>query len=234
MRLPIIFITILILLGVTFGYFVSWPLYQSWQTQQDRLTRLSAELKTSKQRRAQAKEIAASAPIIHEKALSAKQLVPVAEERETFISEYDALAKRLSVSLAVLNFQKANSSSKTTDTDTEKKTTTAKKTAKKVVTLGTPLGFTSNLVGTYPNLRQLTTDIRKMHRYVRITSLSILGRENDATVTLDGEIYTQAEPKTPDTVEVGPKIWEYLDTRLAPQTGTTGLSTGRINPFATY
>lgn len=233
MKLPIIFISVLILLTGAFGYFVSWPLYQDWQSQQQHLKTLSTEIKALKQRRTQAKDLVASAKTIHDKAVIAKQLIPTTEARESFTSEYDAAAKQNGTTLAVLNFQKV-AATKTATNSTANTSASSKKTTKKTTTLGTPLGFSSNLVGTYPNLRQLIGQMKTMPRYTRITSITILARENDATATIDGEIYTQPEPKTPEIVEVGPKVWEYLSKRLTTQTQPTGLSTGRQNPFIGY
>lgn len=232
MRLPFLILSLIIVIGLGLGYLITWPLYQSWQQEQTKLTALSTELRSIKEHRKQAREITAVAETIHTKALAAKQLIPVAEERESFISEQDGLAKQRGVTLSVLNFQKAASTS-TANNETKAKAT-AKVTTKKK-TGATSLGFTASVTGPYANVHQFLTQLRTTQRYLTISSLSLTSREAEVAATIEGQVYTMPEPKTQDSFElIGNKVWSYLDKRFTPVTPEVGTTTGRTNPFIAY
>lgn len=232
MKLAGIFITILVILGAVFGYFVTWPLYQVWQGEQAKIAQLNLELKSIKERRNHAKEIEAAAATIHEKALAAKQLIPVQEDRESFIGEYDALAKQHNVSLAVLNFQKPQAKAASADDDDDKSAT--KKAAKVEPTGSTPLVFTSSVSGSYSDIRQMLIGLTQMKRHVVITNVAIVTQEQGITAAIDGQIHSAPEPTIPDTLRPQQEIWAYLDKRLIPTETTDGLTTGRSDPFTPY
>jgi hypothetical protein len=233
MKLTSIFMTVLVVLGIAFGYFVTWPLYQSWQGEQAKIAQLNGQLKSIKERRNYAKEIESAAATIHEKALAAKQLIPIQEDRESFISEYDAVTKQHNVSLAVLNFQKPQQTKSAADEKDDSEG--AKKTTKKEVAGGgTPLGFTSTLTGSYGDIRAMLISLSRMKRYVAISSVAIISQEAGITTTVDGQIYSAPEPKVPDTLRPQNDVWSYLDQRLALPETTDGLTTGRSDPFTPY
>lgn len=220
-RSPIVIIFALLIVGSAFGYFFAWPAYETNQAQQRVLLGAIHDLDSAKAKRKIVKQIEANASTIHDHAVLAKQLIPTTEDRESFINEYDNLAKQNSVNLTVLNFTEV----------TAKSSGTAKK-AKKTET---PLTFTSTLVGNYLNIRQLLEQMKATHRYVTITAVAIASAEQGIIATVDGQIYTRPEPKIPDQLSVKPSNWNYLDRINKPTSSAElGSSTGRPDPYSPY
>lgn len=239
MKQAVIFFSILIIVIGGFGYFISWPMYQEWSTYQTQVTKLDGELKIVKERRAVAKQIEAAATTIHEKATTAKQLIPVQEERESFISEYDALTKNNGVNLAILNFAKAAASAPkpAAGEDADDSAAAQKKTTKKVSNTSTPLLFNSVLIGDYSAIRKVLAELRSTKRYTTVNNLSVGSNDAGVAITLDGQIYTKPEPSIPSSLSVNSSIWEYLDKHAnAASDSLVGQSTttGRPNPFIAY
>lgn len=233
MKTPVIFIAVLVFLAIGFGYFVTYPSYVGWQGQRAISTKLDTDIKNLEKKQKTAEQVKTAEAKIREQATKARQLFPNEEDRESFISEFDALSKANGLTLTVFNYSSAPKIKKSNDDEPKEG---AAETTKRTKETGKTLGFAASVTGTYESIKQFLGQTRGMNRYVTINENIISVQEGGlVAATIDGVVYYRDTPKASDTLEYSPKLWQYLDQIKNQITiSSPAPKGGRPNPFALY
>lgn len=227
-----IFIALLVIINLSIGYFFTWSAYGQYEKTKRSLNGLTTDLDDLRNKQTLIKQLEQAEPRLSQQAAKARALVPVEEERQTFVSQIDQLAKTNQVGLLTFNFTpSATKTRKTTDDETDnqaevKKTATKKESAK-------PLTFRATIIGPYANILSF---IRQLESNERATALKTIDLTNStdnlgASLTFEAAIYTKPAPKIPANMTFKEEDWAYLSALYPSQARPTG---GRVDPFAPY
>lgn len=228
-------ISFLALAVIGIGYFFAWPAYDNYQTVQANLEKTGSELENLKQKESLVRQLDAAEPTLTQQTDLALRLIPTEEERESFVSEIDAIAQATGISLGTFSFStSAAPSRRSAASDEEGETTSTRRTPKTATTKEKTVEFQANITGSYANIVQF---IQRLERAQRLATLKVLNMANGAdntstSVSLSGSFYFKAIPKIPNDLKFSDNAWNYLQERTSPATvNPTG---GRPDPFATY
>ncbi len=228
----LISLCLLILVAILFGYFMGYPTYEDWQAQVTKrkgldliIDRLEANVKASQQ-------LESASATIKEKSDASLALIPEKEDRESFLNQFDQLAKTHGVSLSVFNFSVASVKPKPVagEEDTESKSTKSD-TTKTKKTATSAVNFNATILGEYGSVKNFLVALRTLSRFATIGKITVAqGEGTQVLLTLEGSIYSQPLPKNGQLFPINESLWAFLNRSATP----TQLTGGRANPFAAY
>ncbi len=222
---------------VVLGYFFSYPSYQRYQNYKHDLVDQTRELDNLKKKQDLIKALEQAEPTLSQKTEAALDLIPVTDQRERFVSEFDSLAQSTGTTLSTFSFSAEKATTKKTtdseDTPAKKTPVSSKTQPTKALKIGT-INFSVTITGPYAAIRDFLYKAQATKRYNTIASLALAGgTNNEASLVITGAIYTKPEPKIPSNLKFNQEVWHYLDNRLTAATPALP-SLGRPDPFASY
>lgn len=235
MRQPLILIAVLLLLIVGIGYGFAWPAYQERDSRSRELRGAQNDLDVLQKKQDLVEQLAAIETTLSQRAEAAERLIPVQEERETFVSEIDQLATTHGVQLTTLTFsapaKKKSADSDAADDDEEASSkSTSSSSSKKSASLK-PLRYNATLTGSYEAIAAFLAALERAQRYTHLESLTVSTAQDGAvSASTTGNIYTLGASKIPANLSFKEDAWQYLEQRT--QSLSESPTLGRANPFA--